>query len=87
MGKNVATLIPDEGSIIVPQMLFMRKDASEQTKTLAKELFGKNIQRFFSQLGALMPVIEDIPLPAEIKNNKKFYWKDWKWFEAISNVQ
>ncbi len=81
MGKNLNTIIPDEGSMVLPQMMFLRKGASDETKAVANDLFGKNIQRFFSQLGALIPVIEDIPLPIEIKNNTKFYWENWEWFE------
>ncbi len=83
MGKNVETIIPNEGSIVLPQMMFLRKDASTETKAVANDLFGKNIQRFFSQLGALVPVIEEIPLPVEIKNKPSFYWKNWEWYQKL----
>ncbi len=83
MGKNIETFIPDEGAIILPQMMFMRKDASEATKEVARNLFGKNIQRFFSQLGALIPVIEEIPLPVELKDKPKFYWENWEWYQNL----
>ncbi len=84
MGKNLETIIPEEGSMVLPQMMFLRKDASEAVKTVAQDLFGKNIQRFFSQLGALIPVIEEIPLPVEIKNNTTFYWESWDWYYKIA---
>ncbi len=84
MGKNLDTLIPEEGSIVLPQMMFLRQGASEETKAVALDLMGKNIQRFFSQLGGLIPVIEDIPLPIEIKNNPKFYWENWAWYQQIA---
>ncbi len=83
MGKNLETIIPEEGSMVLPQMMFLRKGASEEAKNVAQDLFGKNIQRFFSQLGALIPVIDEIPLPVEIKNNTKFYWENWEWFEKV----
>ncbi len=83
MGKNLTTVIPEEGAIILPEMLFLKKNASEETLTVAKDLFGKNIQRFFSQLGALIPVIEDIPLPAELKKNMNFHWKNWEWYKNL----
>lgn len=83
IGKNIETFIPDEGAMVLPEMLLLRNDASEETMAVAHELFGKNIQRFFSQLGALIPVIEDIPLPAEIKHSPSFYWKGWDWFHNI----
>jgi hypothetical protein len=84
MGKNIETIIPDDGAIVLPQLLFIRKDASAETMEVAKDLFGKNIQRFFSQLGALIPVIEDIPLPAEIKEEMNFHWKGWDWYKRLS---
>ena len=84
MGKNVETVIPEEGPIVLPQMMFLKKNASEETISVAKELFGKNIQRFFSQLGALIPVIEEVPLPVEIKSEMKFYWKNWEWYKNLA---
>ncbi len=83
MGKNLNTLIPEEGAIVLPEMLFLRKDASPETLEVAKNLFGKNIQRFFSQLGALIPVIEEIPLPVEVKTEMNFYWKGWDWYKNL----
>ena len=83
IGKNLETLIPEEGAIILPEMMFIRKDASPGTIEVAKYLFGKNIQRFFSQLGALIPVIEEIPLPVEIKEEMNFYWKGWNWYKGL----
>ena len=83
MGKNLDTLIPEEGAIVLPEMLFIRKDASAETLAVAKDLFGKNIQRFFSQLGALIPTIEEIPLPVEIKTDMNFYWKGWDWYKGL----
>ncbi len=83
MGKNLQTFIPSEGAIVLPQMMFIRKNASKETKEIAGDLLGKNIQRFFSQLGALIPVIEDIPFPVEIKNNPNFYWENWEWYQKI----
>lgn len=84
MGKNLTTVIPNDGAIILPEMMFLRKDASPETLEVAKDLFGKNIQRFFSQLGALIPVIEEIPLPVEIKKNLNFYWKGWSWYRNLA---
>ncbi len=84
MGKNLTTVIPDEGAIVLPEMLLLKKDASPETLTVAQDLFGKNIQRFFSQLGALIPAIEEIPLPVEFKNNMKFYWKNWDWYKKLA---
>lgn len=83
MGKNLETLIPEEGAIVLPEMMFIRKDASTETIEVAKDLFGKNIQRFFSQLGALIPVIEEIPLPVEVKEKMNFYWKGWDWYKEL----
>lgn len=83
MGKNLETLIPEEGAIVLPEMIFIRKDASPETIEVAKDLFGKNIQRFFSQLGALIPVIEEIPLPVEVKEEMNFYWKGWDWYHQL----
>ena len=65
-------------------MMFIRKDASPETIEVAKDLFGKNIQRFFSQLGALIPVIEEIPLPVEIKEEMNYYWKGWGWYKELA---
>ncbi len=84
MGKNLETIIPKEGALILPEMMFLHKNATQETIEVAKDLFGKNIQRFFSQLGALIPVIEDIPLPVEIKTDMNFYWKGWKWYENLT---
>ncbi|HBS10931.1 MAG TPA: hypothetical protein DEO36_00055, partial [Flavobacteriaceae bacterium] len=72
-----------EGAFVLPEMLFLRKNASPQTLEVAQNLFGKNIQRFFSQLGALIPVIEEIPLPIEIKTEMNFYWKGWDWYRRL----
>ena len=83
MGKNLETIIPKEGAFVLPEMLFLRKNASPQTLEVAQNLFGKNIQRFFSQLGALIPVIEEIPLPIEIKTEMNFYWKGWDWYRNL----
>jgi ABC-type Fe3+ transport system substrate-binding protein len=83
MGKNLETLIPEEGAIVLPEVMFIRKDASPETIEVAKDLFGKNIQRFFSQLGALIPVIEEIPLPVEVKEKMNFYWKGWDWYKEL----
>lgn len=84
MGKNLTTTIPQEGAFVLPEMMMLKKDASPETLEVAKDLFGKNIQRFFSQLGALVPVIEDIPLPAELKENMNFYWKNWEWYRQLA---
>lgn len=83
MGKNLETVIPQDGVMVLPQMMFLRKNASKETLSIAGELFSKNIQRFFSQLGALIPVTEDIPLPAEIKQNMNFLWKGWDWYKQL----
>lgn len=83
LGKNIDTIIPEEGAIILPEMMFLKKNASQETIEVASYLFGKNIQRFFSQLGALIPVIEEIPLPAEIRENMNFYWKGWDWYKQL----
>ena len=84
MGKNLNTFIPEEGPIILPQMMFIKKDASKETIEVAKDLFGKNIQRFFSQLGALIPTIEKIPLPIEVKSIDSFYWRGWEWYKKLA---
>lgn len=84
MGKNLTTVIPDDGAIVLPEMMFIKKDASQEALLVAKDLFGKNIQRFFSQLGALIPVIDEIPLPVELKNNMNFYWKNWDWYKNLA---
>ena len=84
MGKNLTTVIPNDGAIVLPEMMFLRKDASHETLEVAKDLFGKNIQRFFSQLGALIPVVEEIPIPVEIKNNINFFWKGWNWYRNLA---
>ncbi len=83
MGKNLNTIIPKEGCLILPQMMFLRKDASLETQAVAKDLLGKNVQRFFSQLGALIPSVANIPLPVEVKNNTRFYWKNWDWYIKV----
>jgi len=85
MGKNLSTIIPEEGAIVLPEMIFIKKNASAEALEIANNLFGKNIQRFFSQLGALIPVIENIPIPSEIKNNLNFYWKGWTWYRDLAN--
>lgn len=84
MGKNLEIVIPKEGAIVLPEMMFIREDASPETLEVAKDLFGKNIQRFFSQLGALIPVIEGIPLPVEVKEKMNFYWKGWDWYKELA---
>jgi ABC-type Fe3+ transport system substrate-binding protein len=84
MGKNLNVVYPKEGTIIIPEMMFLRKNASQNTIEIARYLLEKNVQRFFSQLGALIPVIEEIPLPAEIKNNPNFYWKGWEWYNNLA---
>ncbi len=83
VGKNLATVIPREGAFVLPEMIFIRKDASLEVRAVARELFGTNIQRFFSQLGALIPVIPNIPLPAEIKDKMAFHWESWNWYKKI----
>lgn len=84
MGQNIERVVPQEGAMVLPQMMFLKKDACEQTLEIANELFGKNIQRFFSQLGALIPVIEEIPLPTELKETMNFYWKNWDWYHQLA---
>ena len=83
MGKNLDTIITEEGAFVLPEMVFIKKDAAPETIEVAKDLFGKNIQRFFSQLGALIPVIEEIPLPVEVKKEMNFYWKGWDWYRRL----
>ncbi len=50
--------LPEEGAIVLPEMIFMRNNTSAKTIEVAKDLFEKSIQRFFSPLGTLIPVIE-----------------------------
>ncbi|PID92443.1 MAG: hypothetical protein CSA96_03295 [Bacteroidetes bacterium] len=87
MGKNLDTVIPAEGSLVLPQMVFLRKDASPESLSIAGELFGKNIQRFFSQLGALIPVIAEVSIPTELKQDLNFYWKGWTWYRKLALQQ
>jgi len=86
VGKNLKMVWPQEGAIALPEMMFIRKDASEDTLKVAEYLLGKNIQRFFSQLGGLIPVLDGIPFPVEVKqNNNNLYWKGWDWYKKLSS--
>lgn len=83
MGNNIETIIPHDGAMVLPQMMFLKKNASDEAHAIARELFSSNIQRFFSQLGGLIPVIDNIPVPTELKQNMNFLWKGWKWYQQV----
>ncbi len=84
IAKNAKPVYPQEGALVLPQVGLMRCGAGEQAKATIDYLFGANIQRFFSQLGGMVPLRDGIPIPKEIeKNNAKLYWQGWDWYQHL----
>ncbi len=84
IAKNAKPVYPEEGAMVLPQIALLRKGAGEQAKKTIDYLYSANIQRFFSQLGGMVPMREGIPIPKEIeKENAKLYWKGWDWYKNI----
>ncbi len=84
LGRNLQTVIPKEGALLLPEMMLARRDASAEALAIASELLGQNIQRFFAQLGALLPVHAEIPLPAELKGDRQLLWPGWGWYRDLA---
>ncbi|HIP82422.1 MAG TPA: hypothetical protein EYH19_02420 [Desulfocapsa sulfexigens] len=84
IAKNAKPVYPEEGAMVLPQIALVKKGAGKQAKKTIDYLYGANIQRFFSQLGGMVPMREGIPIPKEVeKKNANFYWKGWDWYKKI----
>ena len=84
IAKNAKSVYPEEGAIVLPQIALVKKGAGDAAKTTINYLYSANIQRFFSQLGGMVPMREGIPIPKEVeKKNARLYWKGWDWYEEI----
>ncbi len=84
IAKNARPLYPQEGVLVLPQVGLVKRGAGEQAQATLDYLFGANIQRFFSQLGGMIPLRDGIPIPKEIeKNNAKLYWQGWDWYQSL----
>ncbi len=84
IAKNAKPVYPEEGAMVLPQIALVKKGAGEQAKKTINYLYSANIQRFFSQLGGMVPMREGIPIPKEVeKKNAKLYWKGWDWYQQL----
>ena len=84
IAKNAKPVYPEEGAMVLPQIALVKKGAGDQAKKTIDYLYGANIQRFFSQLGGMVPMREGIPIPKEVeKKNAKLYWKGWDWYKKL----
>jgi ABC-type Fe3+ transport system substrate-binding protein len=84
IAKNAKPVYPREGALVLPQIALVKKDAGSAAKETIDYLFSANIQRFFSQLGGMVPMREGIPIPKEVeKMNVNLYWKGWGWYEKL----
>ncbi len=84
IAKNAKPVYPQEGALVLPQVGLIKRGAGKQAKATLDYLFGANIQRFFSQLGGMVPLRDGIPIPREIeKNNVKLYWQGWDWYRSL----
>lgn len=84
IAKNAKPVYPEEGAMVLPQIALVKKGAGDQAKKTINYLYSANIQRFFSQLGGMVPMREGIPIPKEVeKKNTKLYWKGWSWYQKL----
>jgi ABC-type Fe3+ transport system substrate-binding protein len=84
IAKNAKSVYPEEGAMVLPQIALVKKGAGEQARKTIEYLYSANIQRFFSQLGGMVPMREGIPIPKEVeKRDAKLYWKGWDWYQKI----
>lgn len=84
IAKNAKPVYPEEGAMVLPQIALVKKGAGEQAKKTMDYLYSTNIQRFFSQLGGMVPMREGIPIPKEVeKKNAKLHWKGWDWYKQL----
>ena len=82
IAKNAKSIYPEEGAMVMPQVALVKKGAGEQAKKTIDYLYSANIQRFFSQLGGMIPLREGIPIPKEVeKQEARLYWKGWDWYK------
>lgn len=87
MAGNLHTVWPKDGALGLPEMLLLNKDAGAETLNLARSLLSINVQRFFSLLGGMIPVIEGIPLPREtVQNEMNLLWKGWDWYRQLMST-
>lgn len=84
IAKNAKPVYPEEGAMVLPQTALVKKSAGEQAQKTINYLYSVNIQRFFSQLGGMVPMRGSIPIPKEVeKNEARLYWKGWDWYKNI----
>ena len=84
IAKNAKPVYPEEGAMVLPQIALVKKGAGKQAKKTINYLYSANIQRFFSQLGGMVPMRKGIPIPKEVeKKNGKLYWKGWDWYQQL----
>lgn len=79
--NSTAICWPKEGALHLTQVMIMKKGYSEETKKAADFLVSQKAQKIFSDGASFVPVIPNIELPKQFKeNNKSLFWKDWASF-------
>lgn len=80
-GKNTSVCWPREGALALPQVMLLKKGYSEDVKRAADFLISEEKQRNLSQMAGFVPVIPNIPIPAEVtQNDRGLIWEGWDWF-------
>lgn len=72
---------PEEGALQLTQVMIMKKGYSEEIRKAADFLVSQKAQEMFSNGASFIPVIPDVEVPKQYKeNNKTLSWKDWASF-------
>ncbi|MCL0060782.1 ABC transporter substrate-binding protein [Dehalococcoidia bacterium] len=84
--KNVCMQWPREGALCLPQVIIHKKGIQDDTLKISEYLLSGEVQRHISEVGMLIPVDPNAPLPPELVGNKlNLFWKGWDWFIAGMN--
>lgn len=83
---NISLCWPEEGALLLPEVLIHKKGAGEDVLKVSEYLLSLDVQRYFSDVGVMIPVHPDAPMPSEaLEHSMNFYWKGWDWFIAGIN--
>jgi len=83
---NISLCWPEEGALLLPEVLIHKRGAGGDLLKVSEYLLSLDVQHYFSDIGVMVPVHPDAPLPFEVTEHAmNFYWKGWDWFIAGIN--
>lgn len=78
---NVTICWPKEGALALPQVMIHKKGSDDEVLAVSRYLLSDEAQRYLSDIGCMVPVNPNVPIPREaVENGLSFYWKGWDWF-------